>query len=218
MSVNKNLIGITATALILLSTPFFAHLAANSTPTGTIVEFRSSYFSPHSSNFRKFFHNGGANYQLTASAPVCFQNESAWARGINLWAGVDYFSKTGKSSGFGEKTEIRLAPLTLGLKYFFPSFGCENPFNFYAAGGMKYYFLRNRNHSHHVQRKINRSGMGGVLEVGCITLIQDHLILDLFTSYSFKTFRAPSSKDLSIKTSGLNVSGLNVGAGIGYQF
>lgn len=186
-------------------------------PEGAILEFRPSYFYPTSSTFRKIF-DGSVNYQLTGTAPIGLCSRYEWVRSINLWGGVDYFSKTGHSQGLHDKTRIRMVPLTLGLKYFLPSCSRGYPLNFYAAGGMKYYFLQTHNHSEQVKNKINKNGMGGVVEVGFITTLRECFILDLFASYSFKSFGAPSSSDPAVKGTSLNISGLNVGAGIGYKF
>lgn len=186
-------------------------------PDGVILEFRPSYFYPISSDFREIFQDGGVNYQLTGTCPV-YWGQNAWVRGIDVWAGVDYFSKDGRSVGLGDKTSVQIVPITLGLKYFFPSLGKTAPVNFYAASGMKYYFVHTHNHSDYVKKTVNENGMGGVVEAGFITTIVDHLVLDLFASYSFKSFGAPSISNSEVEATGMNISGVNVGAGIGYKF
>jgi len=186
-------------------------------PNTPIVEFRVSYFRPVSSEFRETFHDGGAGYQLTSTLPI-YCGPKAWGRGINLWTALDYFSKKGHSIGLDDGTSIRIVPLTLGLKYFFPSVGCRVPVNFYAGAGMKYYFVHTHNDSDLVQKNINRNGMGGIVEAGFIAPIAHHFLLDLFVSYSMKTFGATSTSIPSVEGTGMKVGGLNVGAGIGYQF
>ncbi len=183
---------------------------------GIILELRLSYFYPASSEFREIFHDGGVNYQLTSTLPIC-SGQNFWLDGIHLWTAVDYFSKAGNSMGLGDKTHIRIVPLTLGLKYFFPCLE-QTPGNFYAAGGMKYYFVHTHNSLDSVQKVVDRNGMGGVIEAGFITPIVDHLLLDLFVAYSFKSFGAPAISNPSVEATGMKVGGTNIGAGVGYQF
>lgn len=184
---------------------------------GSRIEFRTSFFYPTSSNFRKIFSDGGTDYQLTGSLPI-FRQESAYAKGINLWGGVDYFSKTGRSAGLENKTRIQMMPVTLGLKYFSPAIGETLPFSFYAAAGMKYYFIHTHNSGIGIKKAISRNGMGGVVEAGCLTFFDDHLFLDLFVSYSFKSFYPPSLSNPAVQGIKMDVSGINVGTGIGYHF
>ena len=187
------------------------------TGTGIIVEFRPSYFYPISSDFRDVFHEGGIDYQLTGTFPV-YYGQNAWLRGIDVWWGLDYFSKEGHSTALHDKTEIQIAPITLGLKYFFPPLGKRVPVTFYTAAAMKYYFVYTYNHSDYVKREINQNGMGGVVETGFTVTACKHWIFDLFAAYSFKSFGAPSVSSPSVETTGMNVSSINVGTGIGYKF
>ena len=202
---------------ILSNMNLFSDTITCSNPDKTLLEFRVSYYYPNSSELRKIFNNGGINYQLTGTIPIC-PNFQGLTRGVNLWTGVDYFSKTGHSIGFDEKAKITIIPITVGIKYFFPFFGCRLPGNFYAAGGMKYYFLYTHNHSNKIRRNINRRGMGSIAEIGFITNIENNLIIDIFGSYSSKSFGAPSISNPAIEGISLNVSGFNIGAGIGYKF
>ena len=63
--------------------------------------------------------------------------------------------------------------------------------------------------------------MGGGVETGFTTTVTKHLVLDIFASYSFGAFGAPSispSKYPAVIPVGMNISGINVGGGIGYKF
>ncbi len=175
----------------------------------TLLEFRISQFYPNSSDMRELF-GDGVNFQLTGSCPLC-DGPDRWLDGVNLWAAVDYFSKSGRSIGLDEKTTLRMVPLTLGLKCFFP-------LNFYAAGGLKYYFVRTHNDSDFVKKTVKIKGLGAVVETGFITPLCNGFLLDVFMSYSFKSFGAPFISNPAVESLGLNVGGINVGAGIGYRF
>ena len=185
--------------------------------TGILLEFRASYYYPTSKGIREAFDNGGVNYQITGSFPV-YYGANPWIRGINIWGAIDYFSKEGRTSGLNNKTRLRIVPLTLGLKYFFPAIGTTAPVNFYIGSGMKYFFIYNYTDSDYVKRNLYANGMGGVVETGFTTTVMKHLVFDVFASYSFKTFDAPSlSKYPAVEPTKTNMSGINVGGGIGYK-
>ena len=170
-----------------------------------IIEAKFSYFDFSSHQLRKIYHNGGINYELAASMPVWY--------GLNIWAAADYFSKDSHSLGGHQKTEIRIIPLTLGLKYIY---AIKN-FSLYVGTGFRYFFVRTRNHSHYVDHKISRSGLGGVVEGGALYLFAKHFVLDVFGSYSFKKLHTHTSRH-AVYTHGEQVGGWNVGGGIGYKF
>ncbi len=191
---------------------FFAH----GVPPYEVVEFRASYFYPDNSEFRKLFDSGGVDYQLTATVPVC-RGQNEWLNGINVWLCVDYFSKTAHSKELDNKIKIRMVPITLGIKYYFP-FCFLYPFDFYVAAGMKYYSLHTHNDSPCVRQTINRGGLGGVLEIGTLFNYSENFLVDIFASYSCRSFSAQSGKNPAVKAKGLNVSGFNFGGGIGYYY
>lgn len=212
----KGILVILGLLLLMMASCLNADMQLCSPPDRPIAEFRTSYFYPSSSDFRDIF-RGGINYQLTGTIPV-YDGPDVWARGINLWGGIDYFSKDGHSTALDDRTSVRIVPLTLGVKYFFPAVAPDLPIHFYAAGGMKYYFVHTHNDSDMVTRTINRNGMGGVLEGGLITTFDNQLLMDVFLSYSFKSFGAPSISNPAVEGVEMDVSGFNVGVGVGYQF
>lgn len=194
-----------------------SHLHAQSLPDGPILEIRASYYHSTSSEFRELFHDG-TDYQLTGTLPVFCGGDQCWLNGINLWGAVDYYYKHERIPTTDEKYNIRLVPVTFGVKYFFPALALPSGPNFYAAAGMKYYFLRTHTDADLAKRTIDKNGMGGVVEAGLISSLCDGVVLDVFVSYSFKTFGAPSSSDPAIQGTGLNLNSVNVGGGIGYMF
>ena len=97
---------------LLLILSFFSGVLYADTQTqtlsnGVILEFRPSYFYPISSDFREIFQDGGINYQLTSMCSI-YKGENIWLRGLDIWAGVDYFAKEGHSKGLNDKTNIRI--------------------------------------------------------------------------------------------------------------
>lgn len=202
---------------LLLMTNGFLYADSINIPEGATLEYRLSYFYPSSSNFRHLFHGGGTNYQLTGTIPI-YPERCDYTHGVNVWGAIDYFSKSEHTDELGNRITIRIIPTTLGLKYFFPTIEGIIPVNFYAAGGMKFYYVHTHNNSDLVKKTIDKRGLGGVVEAGFTTVIHCHLLLDVFASYSFRTFGPPSNSDPSVKSVGLDVSGFNFGAGLGYIF
>lgn len=177
----------------------------------TIVEFRVSYFLPSSSVLRRVCDQGGVDYQLTGTVPV-YQGSLFWARCFNFWWAVDYFHTSGRVHHV--KTDVTLVPLTAGMKYIY----ARGSFRPYVGAGMKYYFVNVHNHGSHLIKKVYKNGMGGVMEGGALWLVNKHLSFNLFTSYSFRNFGAPSTSQPNVEPEGMQVGGWNFGGGIGYQF
>jgi outer membrane protein W len=172
-----------------------------------ILEGRVSYFYPFSKDLRKMFHNGGVNYALNLFAPV-------WGR-LNMWAAVDYFSRSGKMINFDTSTHITIVPLTLGLQYIHPF---NKIFGIHGGAGMRYFFVEGINRSSVVNRKIDRSGLGGVFELGFLFCATRHLVFDVFSSFSLKKLDGPGHTPPNVVSNDVQVGGWNIGAGIGYKF
>jgi outer membrane protein W len=208
---NKILFGVLLCSAVIFNAPSLqayknqktAHPDAAQTEkasNGVILEARASYFYPTAKEF-----------------PVYYGND-VWLQGLDVWAAVDYFHKTGRTTGLHDKTSIRIVPITLGLKYFFPALGTKIQVNFYIASGMKYFFVHTHTDSSFLKKNVNKSGMGGVFEAGFTTTFVKHLVLDVFAAYSLKTLSAPSISKPVVETTSFNISNLNVGLGLGYKF
>lgn len=172
-----------------------------------ILEARASYFSPFSKTFREVFSSGGVDFALETTVPV-------W-RGLNIWGEVDYFSRRGKMIGIDRTAHITLVPITLGLKYLYP-------FNQYCAiyggSGAKYYFVELVNRMYPIYRTTHRQGLGGAIELGGLICLFQHLVIDLFATWSFKSFNGLENLPPNAITTKIRVGGWNLGGGIGYKF
>lgn len=179
----------------------------------TVIEARFSYFWPESKTLREIYHNGGINYQMTGTVPF-YQGENFALRGLNFWWAVDYFLAHGKSIGLEEKTRIQIEPLTAGLKWITPN-SMIRP---YFGAGFKYYFMQVRNYSSFVKEYMANNGPGFALDAGFQLFIAKYFMADLFASYSFKQFGAPSIELANVQPTWLDIGGLNFGGGIGVKF
>ncbi len=186
-------------------------------PSGILLEFRPSYLFPTSHTFRTIYPHGGVDWQVTALVPL-YYGKNSWLRGLDIWTAIDYFQKRGHSTDLQEKSKIQMVPLTLGLKFFFPTQRERIPIHFYMAAGMKYYFVHTHNDSPYVTSSVNVNGLGGVVEIGLLSIFIKHLTVDFFTAYSFRSFGAPTLTNPAVEAVGLNVSSLNVGGGVGFKF
>jgi len=172
-----------------------------------IIEFRASYFRPFSKTSRKLIHGGGGvDYGLATTIPV-------W-KGLNIWGGVDYFAKGGTMIGINRSVHITMVPITLGLKYiyYFNRF-----YGLYAGAAGKYYFVEVINRVHPMYKTTHRNGLGSVVEVGNVICIQS-FVIDVFSSWSFKTIDGPHQLPPNATSSHINVGGWNIGMGVGYKF
>jgi hypothetical protein len=174
----------------------------------TVVEARVSYFGFFSRKLRQMFDNGGANYTINVAIPVYC--------GWNIWGAVDYFTKHGNIIHLDASTRITIVPLTLGLKYFYSFSPC---IDVYGGLGMRYFFVQTKNSASAspLSRRVNRSGLGGVLEVGALYHLTDCFVIDVFANASTKRLNGPRTSG-DVESNSVQVGGWSIGAGLGYKF
>lgn|GEM_PF-2026246 len=173
----------------------------------TILQVRASYFRPFSQTFRKLIYGeGGVNYGLETTIPF-------W-KGLNIWGGVDYFSKGGSMIGIHRSVHITMVPITLGLKYIY---WFNRYYGLYGGGAGKYYFVETINRVFPMHKTTHRNGLGSVFEVGNLFCFH-HFIVDVFSSWSFKTMHGLHDLPPNAKSSSMKLGGWNIGIGLGYKF
>ena len=175
-------------------------------PEGTAIEARFSCFIPQSSLLRDIYHYCGVNYELEGTIPI-------W-KPLQIWWAFDYFNKHGTSQGLHNATKIQLFPITLGLKALFRTRWVQP----YFGLGMRYFFVWTHNHSSYVHESLFKNGMGGAAEFGVLIQPIRHFVIDLFTTYSYKSFHTKFSSTSNLSGQTLNVGGWQFGDGFGYQF
>lgn len=167
------------------------------------AEVRAGYFYPTSDLLRKIYSQGGAEEEIEISGLFYEQ----W----QAWGNVGYFGKNGRSLGLRERTEIRLIPLSLGIKYVLLPSACIHP---YLGLGASYTFFHVRNHSDYVKRSVSRGNMGFVVKSGFNIDLACHYFLDLFADYYYQYINLHSNNERH----SIDIGGFKVGAGIGYRF
>ena len=74
-----------------------------------------------------------------------------------------------------------------------------------------------KNYSDYVPCLSNQHGCGALATTGFFIYPQEHFMVNVFFSYSYMKFKAPCSK-LAYTGFSTNVSGLNLGLGLGWDF
>lgn len=179
------------TFLCFTASSIFAEFQGN-------VEVRSGAFFHSSSRFREIYGNVSASYGLESSVKLCHC--------LDGWANFDWFSKRGKSDGFNDPTRIRIANVSLGVK--FPYQLCSN-FTPYLGIGPSFSRVWLKNSSRCCRQRTSKMAYGVVFKSGVNYLVCDGVLVDVFIDYlcqcaSFKKH--------------VDVGGLKTGIGLGLQF
>ncbi len=170
-----------------------------------LPEVRVAYFYPTDQRFREIY-SGAGLYSVETSV-------QAW-KGLYPWGSLGFLYASGSSKGEGDNTELYMIPIGLGLKYFF-NFDRLHP---YLGLGMVVAYTHIHNDSPFVTRNQSKWGVGGIVKTGFLADITQSLFFDFFLDYTYlkKSFDHPNSKP--VVTHRADLSGLSIGAGLGYRF
>ncbi len=152
-----------------------------------------NYFRPSKQIFRDIYGNG-----VMYRAEICI---GIW-RGLELWMAGGYFSKNGKLSFTDEGTKLQILPVGWGIKYV----STKGNINYYTGIGLNYYQVKEINPIGDVSK--GRLGLGG--EIGAFTRITGGLIIDFRMDYYYCKMELANRK--------IDIGGLTVGIGLGYEF
>ena len=140
----------------------------------------------------------------------------AWHE-LYAWVSGDYLSKTGESC-LGYRTKAYFIPLGFGLKYLkLFSIDTNQSIGLYAGAGVLGTYLHTKDDSPFVVTTLHAWGVGGVVKGG-ILLTKDSLFLDLFTNYSFQSFRGKGSSEPLVYAHNTTINGWSFGSGLGVKF
>lgn len=176
------------------------------------VEGRVSYYHLTSKHLRHSFGNGWADYEVQVSTPLSCD----W----KIWASVNGFSREGRSSS----DHLQLIPINIGLKYYFPF---TYPFQLYISGAASYSFMRVKENSYYFHIDKHKSSFGGLLEGGFDYPVWEGLFVNFFVQGYFQEFDFHNPEFISVygspvttipKDIHVDLSGLKIGVGLGYQF
>ena len=137
-----------------------------------------------------------------------------WAPCVNLFAMVNYIFASGLSQNGNEPTHIDLVPITLGIKWIAK---VHEHIECYLGAAPRYYFMHIKNNSPYVPQTSNENGCGGFFTSGAFFYPQNHFMINVFFNFSYINLGAPASV-LGVQSYSTNVSGFDLGVGIGWNF
>ncbi|MBX7067422.1 MAG: hypothetical protein K1X28_09340 [Parachlamydiales bacterium] len=175
-------------------------------PTYVLIEATGAYFLPTNDIYKKIYSHGSGIYGLEMSV-------HAWQE-LYAWTSVSYFSKGGRSIGEGDKTELKLVPIGVGLKYFFP-IGC---WDIYLSGGILASYLHLHDYSPFVIQSNSKWTVGGTGKIGVLWNLAQYFFIDAFSSYSYMKFDFDSTHGGKIVPHDVNLSGWSFGGAFGFRF
>jgi len=177
-----------ALGLLLLATPL---LPAGKT---LYLQARGAIFFPADQTFRDIY-QGGAIWGGEFGAAI--------APNVSLWAGVDYFSKSGRLVYTGEETSLRIVPLGAGLKVGIHITPALRPS---LAVGVGYFQYQERNSLGTVEK----GDVGFIARAGLSYDLNETFFVALEGAYT-----ACTAKPLRIEAS---LGGFHIGGGAGFRF
>jgi len=177
--------------IIIIVTGFLLSGLANA--SDVIVELKAHYLHPSEKAFRDIY-GGGMMYGGELSIGV-------W-RGLEVWFGGSYFSKTGELTFTKEETKLEIYPIGGGLKYRLST----GIFDLYAGAGLNYYQYKESN----PLGDVSKGGVGYIGKIGSYVKVTGGFLIDFFVNYSYCKIKPADFK--------INIGGIEAGVGIGYKF
>lgn len=181
-----------------------SHCASDLT---TWLEVKPGYFFFSSSPLKNIYKKGGFSLQASASIPMCHY--------LDLYTSVGYRRTTGKSLGAGEKTQLSVVPIDIGLK---PIVNVYKYLYYFFACGPRYFYINQHNKSSYVDCRVHGSGLGLFVNTGFTVLLVDHLLLGLFGEYAYEKKKNCPKAFRTYSNGRIQTSGAVFGISLGYAF
>ncbi len=178
-------------SIITIVTVVFLSGLANA--TDIIIEMKAHYFHPSEKAFRDIY-GGGMMVGGEVSIGV-------W-RGLEVWFGGSYFSKTGVLTFTKEETKLEIYPIGGGLKYKLST----GIFDLYAGAGLNYYQYKESN----PLGLVSKGGLGYIGKIGSYLKVTGGFLIDFYINYSCCKIKPADFK--------INIGGIEAGVGIGFCF
>ncbi|MDP1834413.1 MAG: hypothetical protein Q8K75_00660 [Chlamydiales bacterium] len=175
-----------------------------------LVEVKAGYFNFSDSKLRKIYDKGGLDMQLCASYPLRYMNQ--WV--LNAYGAVEFFQRSGTSLNGDQKTSLWSIPINLGIK---PVYTISPNMQYYFAIGPRYFYIHQHNSSPYVYRNRSGNGLGFFANTGFHRMLDDGLMIDVFAEYSYGKVRFQGGRP-AVYTTSMQIGGVTLGAGLGYEF
>lgn len=174
----------------------FAALAGGAWGAGVTATLKGGYFAPTNEVFRDVY-PGGAVFGLDLAVPV--------GGVFRVWAGADFFSKTGALTLSEEETKVRIVPLYVGLRCEFGQTGLRP----YIGAAAAYFMF----HEENVLGTVSDGGIGFLAQAGVLLRIGGPVWLDIHAGYRGCTLKTDDEDPLEAK-----LDGIHAGFGLAFRF
>jgi len=161
------------------------------------IEARGSAYFPVSNTYRRIYG--------TVGPTVAFEGFGKLRNQVWGWTNVQWVPKHGHSIGNNNSTHINVLNWSLGLKY---TWRFQKNYYPYLGIGPNLSAVWLDNHSH-CTKSPSKTAVGFVVKSGVYCVVYKHLYVNAFVDYLYQ--RVQFKKDA-------NLSGANLGAGLGYFF
>ena len=158
------------------------------------VEAKFSLFSPSEEAYRDIYGGG-----LTFGGEV---NMAVW-NNLEAWVGVNFFNKKGEMTYTQEEIKLNITPITVGARYAYP---VNEKIAVYGGLGLAYFIYGEEIPP---LEDVSESGLGFVIKAGGFMRVKSGLFVDAFIKYSTCKVEPADYK--------VNIGGIEVGIGIGYE-
>lgn len=176
------------------------------------TEFTGSAFFPTDRSLRKIYGVAWQNYGFMVNHIPQAHEEGV--RPVSLFGSLNYILAHGASTNGGERTDIQLVPLVVGLKWFK---AINDHVEVYVAGAPRFCFMKIANASVYVPATQKSRTLGGYIGVGSFMVLPSNMMIDFCLDYTYAKFQAAPSTDTYIGFP-TNASGISLGVGLGWRF
>ncbi|MCX6571494.1 MAG: outer membrane beta-barrel protein [Candidatus Aminicenantes bacterium] len=184
------------TLKILFATLAFAGMTAASWGAGVSLTFKGGQFWPSDSVFREVY-KGGTVFGGELAMPL--------TGGLHLWAGAEYFGKSGLLPVSEEVTKVRIIPVYVGLRCHFGK-SAVRP---YLGAAAAYFLFKEEN----PLGSVSKSGFGYLGQAGLLVKVAGPLSFDIYGNYRACKLKTNDPDPLEA-----NIGGFSGGAGLVFRF
>jgi len=181
---------------ILVFALMLAGMTAASWGAGVSLTFKAGLFWPSDSVFREVY-KSGAVFGGELAVPI--------AGGLHIWAGAEYFGKSGQLTVSEEVTKVRIIPVYLGLRYHFGK-SAVRP---YLGAAAAYFLFQEEN----PLGSVSESGFGYLGQAGLLIKVAGPVSFDLCANYRACTLKTDDPDPLEAK-----IGGISAGLGLVFRF
>jgi hypothetical protein len=181
---------------ILFAVLAFAMVTGTAWGAGSSVTLKGANFWPSDGVFRNVY-GSGLVFGGEFAVPI--------AGGLHLWAGAEYFGKSGLLTLSEEATKVRIIPVYLGLRYHFGK-SAVRP---YLGAAVAYFLFKEEN----PLGSVSKSGLGVLGQAGLLVKIAGPVSIDLYANYRACTLRTDGPDPVEAK-----IGGFSGGLGLVFRF